>query len=131
MIINYNYLMTPRHTKGSLLALLQRANYNSNVTKLSIRLQRYLVRQVCSGLFYLHTQDGLAHGDIKPDNIIVTQDYKLALIDLGHTENLDAQIQKWTGTPNYRPAEVGTSAPYRLAHADIFSLAVTLLVIMT
>jgi serine/threonine protein kinase len=45
---------------------------------------------VCSGLFYLHTQDGLAHGDIKPDNIVVTQDNKLALIDLGHTEKFVA-----------------------------------------
>jgi serine/threonine protein kinase len=111
-----------------------RANHNNNNKKwfkLSLRLQRYLSRQVCSGLFNLHTQDGLAHGDIKPDNIIVTHDNKLALIDLGHTENFVAQIQKWTGTPNYRPAEVGTSAFYRLAHADVFSLAVTLLVIMT
>ena len=85
--------MTPRHSKGSLLALLMRANHNNNNKKwfkLSLRLQRYLARQVCSGLFYLHTQNGLAHGDIKPDNIIVTQDNKLALIDLGHTESFVA-----------------------------------------
>ena len=126
--------MTPRHAKGSLLALLMRANHNNNNGvwyKLSTRLQRYLARQVCSGLYYLHTQDGLAHGDIKPDNIVVTEDNRLALIDLGHTEDFVANVQKWTGTPNYRPAEVGTFAPYRLACADVFSLAVTLLVIMT
>jgi serine/threonine protein kinase len=86
---------------------------------------------VCAAIFYLHTQDGLAHGDIKPDNIVITDDFKLSLIDLGHTEKYQAFVQKWTGTPNYRPKEVGPYRPYRLARADIYSLAVTLLVIMT
>ena len=86
---------------------------------------------MCSAILNLHTKDSLAHGDIKPDNIVITDDLKLSLIDLGHTENYLALVQKWTGTPNYRPREVGTHAPYRLARADIYSLAVTLLVIMT
>ena len=78
-----------------------RSNHNNGKRswyKLSIKLQRYLARQVCSAIFYLHTKDKLAHGDIKPDNIVVTQDYKLALIDLGHTERRQAFVQKWTGT---------------------------------
>ena len=60
----------------------------------------------------------------------MTKDYKLALIDLGHTERHNASVQKWTGTPQYRPQEVGPRTPYRLAYADMYSLAVTLLVIM-
>jgi len=79
----------------------------------------------------LHTQDLIAHGDIKPDNLIVTDELSLALIDLGHSEKFSAKITKSTGTPNYRPREVGTYRPYRLAYADIYALAVTLLVIMT
>ena len=101
-IEEYNYLLTQRHSKGSLLALLMRSNHNNgngSWYKLSIKLQRYLARQVCSAIFYLHTQDQLAHGDIKPDNIVMTKDYKLALIDLGHTERHHASVQKWTGTP--------------------------------
>jgi serine/threonine protein kinase len=101
-VYEYNYLLTTRHSKGSLLALLMRSNHNNgngSWYKLSIKLQRYLARQVCSAIFYLHTQDQLAHGDIKPDNIVMTKDYKLALIDLGHTERHHASVQKWTGTP--------------------------------
>jgi serine/threonine protein kinase len=110
-----------------------RSNHNNGKRswyKLSIMLQRYLARQVCSAIFHLHTKDKLAHGDIKPDNIVVTQDYKLALIDLGHTEQYLAEIKNCTGTPWYRPKEVGTDKSYRLAYADMYSLAVTLLVIM-
>ena len=120
------------HSKGSLLALLMRANHNNKIGswyKLSPRLQRYQARQLCLSVFYLHTQDGLAHGDIKPDNIVLTDDYKLALIDLGHTDQYLASVSHSTGTPLYRPAEVGRK-PYRLAYADIYSVAVTLLVIM-
>ena len=101
-IVYYNYLMTPMHSKGSLLALLMRANHNNKIGswyKLSLRLQRYLARQLCASVFYLHTQDGLAHGDIKPDNIVIADDYKLALIDLGHTEQYLASVSHATGTP--------------------------------
>ena len=59
-------------------------NGNGSWYKLSIKLQRYLTRQVCSAIFSLHTQAELAYGDIKPDNIGITQDYKLALTDLGN-----------------------------------------------
>ena len=44
-VYEYNYLLTPRHSKGSLLALLMRSNHNNgngSWYKLSIKLQRYL-----------------------------------------------------------------------------------------
>jgi len=110
-----------------------RSNHNNGnglCLKLSNNLQRYLSRQACNAIFILHTRDGLAHGDIKPDNIVVTDDYKLALIDLGYSENYLALVKGKTGTEDYRPKEVEANLPYRLAHADIYSLAVTLLVIM-
>ena len=130
--------MTPRHVKGSLLALIMSANNNNKEKywyKLTIRLQRYLARQVCTAVFNLHTQDRIAHGDIKPDNIVITNDYKLALIDFGHAVGYSAKVDYNTGTIWYSPNEVPkdgkkASKPYSVAIADIYSLAITLLAIM-
>ena len=41
-----------------------------------------LVRLLCEGLAYLHGE-GLIHGDLKPDNVIVTEDGIPVLVDFG------------------------------------------------
>ena len=54
-----------------------KANHNNGLGmwfKLSIRLERYLIKQLCSAVFYLHTCYHLAHADIKPDNLVFTDD---------------------------------------------------------
>ena len=60
--------MTPYFDKGTLLALLMKANHHG--FRLTIWLQRPLIKQLCSNVFYLHTAYGLAHLDIKPDNLV-------------------------------------------------------------
>ena len=74
-------------------------NGNGSWYKLSIKLQRYLARQVCSAIFKLHTQEELAHGDIKPDNMVMTHDFKIALTDLGNSESFYELVIKKHGTP--------------------------------
>ena len=68
--------------------------------------------------------------DIKPDNLVFNGEYQLALIDLGHTEKIDSTIDHSTGTPMYRPTEIEEGGAYEVAPADIYCLAVTILVIM-
>ena len=72
----------------------------------------------------------MAHGDIKPDNLVLSDTFELLLIDLGHSERVGDRVRHTTGTPGYRPAEVGSGAWHSLASADIYALAVTLLVII-
>lgn len=83
------------------------------------------------GVFSLHVNAGVAHGDIKPDNLVLSDAFKMLMIDLGHADRVDAVVNHPTGTPAYRPAEVGSGAWYSLAKADIYALAVTILVIIT
>jgi serine/threonine protein kinase len=68
--------------------------------------------------------------DIKPDNLVLTDENQLALIDLGHTEKIGSIIKKNTGTPLYRPAEVESGVDYDVGPADIYGLATTILVMM-
>lgn len=70
----FNYLLTRRLEKGTLLDLLMRANHNNGKNywfKLTIRLQRCFIKQLCSAVFYVHANYRLAHLDIKPDNIVL------------------------------------------------------------
>ena len=54
---------------------------------------------MCSAIFKLHTQEELAHGDIKPDNMVMTHDFKIALTDLGNSEPFYELVKKYHGTP--------------------------------
>lgn len=60
-------------------------NGNNSWFKLSIQMQRSLIKQLCSAVFYVHADYQLAHLDIKPDNLVFDDNGRLALIDLGHT----------------------------------------------
>lgn len=55
---------------------------------------------------------------------------RLALIDLGHTQKFGAIIRHATGTEKYRPLEITNRSSYKVAPADIYGLASTILVIM-
>lgn len=68
--------------------------------------------------------------DIKPDNVLLDDLNRLALIDLGHAQVIGRKIIRESGTRGYRPAEILKMEPYDVAPADIYSLAVTIIVIM-
>lgn len=84
----------------------------------------------------MHNQNGLAHLDIKPDNIIINDDYTLGFIDFGHTNVVDAELDFITGTDSYMPPEIRHikknpgKATYVAEKADIFTLGITLFTLM-
>ena len=44
---------------------------------------RYVCNKIALALHKLHSA-GIAHRDIKPENIMITEDYKIKLIDIGY-----------------------------------------------
>ena len=44
---------------------------------------RYLFAQICNGIDALHTKAQCAHLDLKLENILIGQNYKLKLCDFG------------------------------------------------
>lgn len=76
---------------------------------------------------HLHNNLGLAHLDLKPDNIIIKDDYSTALIDFGHSHPIKRLVKNTCGTSAYLPPEVLRTHLsrgeylYRTDTADIFT----------
>lgn len=138
------YIQTEYCNKGSLKQYaLQQSQYLSEADLLDI------VRQVASGLDYLHEKKGVAHLDVKPENVLVVVDtqttpnggaparpvYKLA--DFGLIANrqartttsdgLDASFDIEEGDSRYLPRELleENFDVALLPRADIFALAMS------
>lgn len=84
---SYSYIILPYCPNGTIIDLLMKAY--SRGTRLSMDLALYLFKQLLLCLSFLHNQNGLAHLDIKPDNLVITDDYKVSLIDFGHTNQIN------------------------------------------
>jgi serine/threonine-protein kinase Chk1 len=90
--------------------------------------------QAVAGLRFMH-QNGVAHRDIKLENMLLTHDGRLKLIDFGlaHVAPMPTPIHGdyamtssvKVGTRSYEAPEVGRGVPYDAALADVWSLACT------
>ncbi|CCX11803.1 kinase-like domain-containing protein [Pyronema domesticum] len=92
---------------------------------------RLWFRDMILGIEYLHSQ-GIVHRDIKPDNLLLTSDDVLKIVDFGVSEMFekDAPMRtaKFAGSPAFLPPEL-----CKVGHgdvdgraADIWSMGVTL-----
>lgn len=75
---------------------------------------------------------GIVHRDIKADNIMLGQDFNIKLLDFGFaTFKSQGKLHTYLGTPNYAAPELLLQTPYYGICNDIFSLGVTIFVIVT
>lgn len=99
----------------------------------------HIMSQLLSALKYLHAQN-IAHCDIKPDNILVTQWDHVKLIDFGCAVVCEPGMSDFTkkmsavgmGTTGYSAPEVrmGHVCLYNPMAADVYSLMVTIGVVL-
>ena len=82
--------------------------------------------QICNGLEAVHTGTNNAHLDLKPDNILIGDDYQLKLTDFGFAEPTSRPVTITCGTESYCAPEIHEVGPksYNGIQADIFSLGV-------
>ncbi|OFP34847.1 serine/threonine protein kinase [Corynebacterium sp. HMSC071B10] len=79
------------------------------------------ILEILPALGYLHSR-GVVYNDLKPDNIIVTED-QVKLIDLGAVSGIGAFGYIY-GTRGFQAPEVGTEGP--TIHSDIYTIGRTL-----
>ena len=84
-----------------------------------------IFKQIFDAMNYLH-KNNMAHRDIKLENILMTRDYEIKLIDFGFGMfNPENKLQHFfCGTPNYMPPEITNKKPYIGQKADLWSLGV-------
>lgn len=66
----------------------------------------FMMRKLVEGLMFLHEENKLAHLDIKPDNIVIKDDFSPAYIDFGYARNVNVDVKEQVGTEKYMPPEV-------------------------
>lgn len=102
-----------------------RKNHNPEQT-LKMALQMLFL--LGSSLAEVH-RFGIIHGDISPENILITQDGEIKLIDFGAARSFrqgsDNKERKIYLKPNYAPYEQYTQKPCQGPWTDIYALAAT------
>ncbi len=94
--------------------------------ELTPNLTFHLLAQVCDALHFAH-QRGIVHGDIKPSNLLVTQEGTVKLADFGLAQlvehgNRPADQYAPMGTPEYAAPELWQPGVVMDHRADLYSL---------
>lgn len=71
-------------------------------------LIRHLFSQICDAVDTLHTKAQYAHLDIKLENILIGNDFKLKLCDFGFAQDVNEDIKMKYGTESYIAPEIET-----------------------
>jgi serine/threonine protein kinase len=104
--------------------------------RLAVRDAVWVARQTAEALAALHAA-GFLHGDVKPDNVRLTDDGTAVLIDLGfaHRPGENAALLRAgyvLGTANYlAPEQCDPALPAEDYASDLFSLGVMLFEMLT
>ncbi|NLN92396.1 MAG: serine/threonine protein kinase [Candidatus Hydrogenedens sp.] len=115
---------------SSLRSILDKRGKSSHM---SLRQSIYIISQLCIALKYAHRY--MVHRDIKPDNIMVTRNNHIKLMDFGISKLKDNRYESDSGvivgTPYYMAPEQIHNAPDVDGRADIYSLGVVLYELLT
>lgn len=91
------------------------------------------IAQVTTAVGYIHERH-ILHRDIKPDNIMITSDYKAILIDFGSAREFQqdkTQAQTSMLTHGYAPTEQYTTNSRKGSYTDIYAIGATLYFVLT
>lgn len=89
--------------------------------------------QITSAAGYIHEKN-ILHRDIKPDNVMITADYKAILIDFGSAREFvhdKTQVHTSMLTHGYAPTEQYTANSRKGAYTDIYAIGATLYFTLT
>ncbi len=90
--------------------------------------------QLLEGLAYVHGQ-GYAHRDIKPDNVLLDDQFNIKIADFGFAGPLagrhgDDYLYSQLGTEPYQAPEINLGQKYKGSEVDLFVVDTVLVIIM-
>lgn len=88
-----------------------------------------IVGNVAYALSMVHAQKGIFHRDISPDNIFLTDDHKVRVIDFGNARSLaetEDSERSIVLKPGFAPPEQYTKNGRQGSYTDVYALAGTL-----
>ena len=89
---------------------------------------RHYAKQLIEALNYCHKM-GVAHRDIKPDNLLLTEEWNIKLCDFGLSSTKKIE-DTYCGTLHYAPPELLNHIPHCPMLADTWSYGVTVYVML-
>ncbi len=101
--------------------------------KMSAELAVNYIAQIAEALGYIHARN-LLHRDIKPDNVIITPENSVILIDFGSARTfVEDKTQSHTSilTKGYAPLEQYSGTSRKGSYSDIYSLGAVFYFLVT
>jgi serine/threonine protein kinase len=126
--IKYKYLIVDYVKGDDLWQFMQ----NRNWSPLNEKEAKAIMKQIGKTIQYCHSL-GIAHKDIKLENIVIDKKMHTTLIDFGFCEfNCSAKYsRRFDGTLDYMPPEELMHIPFDAYKADVFALGILLYVLTT
>ena len=103
------------------------------MNKLSKEMSLEFIKQICTGLDYLHNQKKIIHRDLKPQNLLVLKG-KIKICDFGFSKievNDSTLISRIIGTPDYMAPELLNEDDNIDCKVDIWALGIIIHQMMT
>ncbi|MEM6529401.1 MAG: protein kinase [Chloroflexota bacterium] len=127
---NENYYMAMVFIEGEdLRQILKRHVRNS--TMMSHALILKIIRAMANALDYAHSE-GVIHRDVKPSNILVTEDGNAVLTDFGLALSVpEGTIGNTFGSAHYIAPEQAVSSAQAVPQSDLYSLGICLYEMLT
>jgi serine/threonine protein kinase len=88
--------------KGDLFDFIKHKSKGS----LSPTLANALFHEILDAVDSLHNKAGVAHLDLKLENILLTEDFRIKLCDFGFSQSVHNRIFKSVGTDGYKAPEI-------------------------
>ena len=106
-----------------------------NQGKFEEKYSKHISLKILKGIQELH-KNGICHRDIKPQNILLDDNFNPKICDFGFAESIKGEdgsekLYKKLGTDFYLPPQMYDNESYNGIKADIFSLGVTLFILIT